>query len=979
MKTVKKIASFICAFSMVLMSTSCNENKGKHSNSVKNSTVSQQCVYNGKDTGLVEKGDILIDLEVVNDKITFTKVKSEEFAQINVFNPVTSRKESYDFDLSDFEDGLSDFANVYSDDGSFYLVNRFNDETVIYDIDKENLKVSSVTIPEIPVSDFCTDDKGVFYLSYYVYDIQNKSAIIDVYSGGKKQKTIDFSEMLSVSGNICVCDIYADSGENLYVLYSVNSDVYLTKLDGNSDIISNNVVEGIFGENNQLVISEKGRFFVVNRGGAGMTLINEINPETCETIEYYEENTIGMILSGISDYDYLIYENDMFTGVKKDEEIYDELSEYSDYFVDSNIDVYNGKSVSFGVKYRYDSLLVKADKNTYEVISQEKIELEDNCYIIDSCYKNQEYVYLCGDNQMQFLILTDSDGKITGRKELDIDKSRYLSDVETDGKNIYILATENENSYCIKFDKNMDFASETEIANTRGNLKIIYADGDLYGYNESLYKIDCINRKAVKMDIDLRLTDVYSYNDTPVVKDEKGIVYTYDDGNISEIINTKEMTFLNSNQISTIKFIDENNFLVYSDITGKLQIVNKLDESQLKDISIINLACDSDNVELKNMISDFNAENTSTMIVLSDYSTEEKLEQLNIEIASGNVPDIIVSSGNMDLSIYENMGVLQDLTSYIENDDTINAEDYHTNIFRACSSQGKITQIVPYYTVITAVGKSSVLGEKMGWSYSEFSDFISENSGRDIFYSGWFRDGLMYNDIPYYAFSDFIDIKNEKISINEKFSELLSICNSYIGEEPDENSFYDKNELTDDFDMRFRNDNCLVEVMEIGSIDTLCALKDVIINEDIVLKGLPADNSNGSYVNPGLKVSMLTTCKEKDSAWKFIRRYLEDEYQKQIRGSYFPAKKDAFEFLYSECEETKYYLGDTVYDVHVPDKEYKNMISTWIESITDSICSENRLSNIILSELELYFGGQQNEEETIKELKRKIELYLSEV
>lgn len=976
MEILRKIALFVCVFCILLINSSCNENK-KQDSSTKNPLVSHQYVYKEEDTRLVEDGDSLIDFEVVNDKITFTKVQNEKFAQITEFNPITFQTENYDFNLSDFEYGLNDYAKIYSNGKNFYLVNVFTDKTVVYIIDKEELKISSVVISEVSTQSFCADNKGTFYLSYYVYDIQSKSVIIDVYSNNMKCRTINFSEALSADYNISICDMRPDYDDNLYVLYTFNDNVYLAKIRNDGEVVSNNVVEGIFGGSNRLITSENERLFVLNSAEVGMALINEINPKTCETIEYYEENTIGIILNGVSCYDYLIYENGIFIGVKKDEEIYDELSESFDFTDD--ISIYNGKSIAFNLKFKYDTLLVKADKNTYEVISQIKINLEEDYYIIDSCYKNQEYIYLCGDYKTYFLAFVDDEGNVIEKKELNIDESRYLSGIEMDEDNIYILAIENENCCCMKFDKNMNFISEVSIDSVKGNLKILYADNELYGCNEALYKIDFTNKKAIKVDTEFVLSDAYSCNDKLVVKDKKGILYIYNAGDTSEIMNTNEMIFLNSDMISQIEFVDENNFLVYSDISGKLQMVNKLNESELENISVINIASDIESTELKNIISEFNAENDDTVLVLSDYSTDEKLEQLNMEIANGNIPDIIVSNGRMDMSIYENMGVLEDLTSYIENDKTINIDDYYTNIFRACSSQGKITQIVPFYTIVTAVGKSSVLSENMGWNYSEFSNFVMENSSKDILYRGWFHEGMDYRIIPYYVFSDFIDTKNKKIEINPEFAQLLSVCKSHISEPDDEEAYYDKNKLASGYDMRFRNDTCLMEVTEIYSIDELCNLKDAIINEDIVLKGLPADNSNGSYVCPKLKLSMLTTCKEKEKAWNFIRKYLDDEYQKQLNISGFPVKKDAFEMLYSKCEERKHYVGEMICDVHVPNKEYKDMISAWIGSVTDSVCSEKRISDIVIEELEKYFGDQQNEEETIKELERKIELYMSEV
>ncbi|MBE6842293.1 MAG: carbohydrate ABC transporter substrate-binding protein [Ruminococcus sp.] len=977
MKKVKKIVSFICAFSIAFMSVSCNEKEENQNSGTKNLSIAQQCVYRGKNIELVEPGDSLIDFEVADDQITFTKLKNEELAQISTFDLVNFEVNSYDFNLSDFEEGLCDYPSIYSNEQKFYLVNEFVDKTVIYIVDKEKLTISSVVVPEISAQSFCVDNKDMFYLSYYVYDIQSKSVIIDIYSDGQKYKTVNLSEILSDSNNICVCDMYVDGDDNLYVLYTLNDEVYIAKLGNNGDVISNSIVDGIFGQLNNLITSENGRFFVVNRAGAGEILINEIDPQTCQTIEYYEENTVGVILDGVSGYDYIVYDNNTFTGIKINEGISEDLYESSDGF--ENVNICEDEGISFGVKFRYDSSFIKADKNTYEVISQTKINLGDDCYIIDSCYKNQEYIYLCGDDNTQFMIFTDENGNVAKREEINIGENIYLSCIETDGDNIYALATDYEECNCIKFDKNMDFISEVSVDSVKGDFKILYADNELYGCNGDLYKIDFADNKAVKLDVESTICDIYQHNDGLAVKDEKGRIYIYDDSDMSEIINTSELSFLNSNQISQIEFVDENNFLVYSDISGKLQMVNTLNESELENISVINIASDIESTELKNIISEFNAENDDTVLVLSDYSTDEKLEQLNMEIANGNIPDIIVSNGRMDMSIYENMGVLEDLTSYIENDKTINIDDYYTNIFRACSSQGKITQIVPFYTIVTAVGKSSVLSENMGWNYSEFSNFVMENSSKDILYRGWFHEGMDYRIIPYYVFSDFIDTKNKKIEINPEFAQLLSVCKSHISEPDDEEVYYDKNKLSSGYDMRFRNDTCLMEVTEIYSIDELCNLKDAIINEDIVLKGLPADNSNGSYVCPKLKLSMLTTCKEKEKAWNFIRKYLDDEYQKQLNISGFPVKKDAFEMLYSKCEERKHYVGEMICDVHVPNKEYKDMISAWIGSVTDSVCSEKRISDIVIEELEKYFGDQQNEEETIKELERKIELYMSEV
>ena len=348
-----------------------------------------------------------------------------------------------------------------------------------------------------------------------------------------------------------------------------------------------------------------------------------------------------------------------------------------------------------------------------------------------------------------------------------------------------------------------------------------------------------------------------------------------------------------------------------------------------------------------------------------------------MEIASGSIPDIIISNGRMELSKYENMGVLVDFLEYFEKDDTINIDDYYHNIFKACSSSGKITQIVPVYSVVTGFGKTSVLGSERGWDISEFLKKAEENPEKEILYSGLFRNNVEYIDIWYNTLCEYIDFENKKFEIDDNFTYILAALKPYIYHDFDENLEYDKNELSYDFDMRFRKDAVLFDVVDIESIDTFRYLKDAVVSEDMVLKGFPSDKGTCSYVNPHISIAMLTSCKEKDTAWKFIRKYLENEYQDSIISN-FPVKKSSFEMIFEKCEEGEQYVGDILCEIHAPSLQDKKMITKWIESLNTSVCRENRISSIIYGELERYLNNEQNEDKTLKEVKRKIELYLSE-
>jgi fructose-1-phosphate kinase PfkB-like protein len=54
-------------------------------------------------------------------------------------------------------------TEVDSDDENFYLINRAQDKTVVYVIDKHELIVSDTIISEAPAQNFCAGSKGSFY------------------------------------------------------------------------------------------------------------------------------------------------------------------------------------------------------------------------------------------------------------------------------------------------------------------------------------------------------------------------------------------------------------------------------------------------------------------------------------------------------------------------------------------------------------------------------------------------------------------------------------------------------------------------------------------------------------------------------------------------------------------------------------------------------------------------------------------------
>ena len=975
---------FACVAVLLLAMTSlsgCRQNQ-KNTNKLDHPNADQtnSFFYKTTDTGLVEGEQSLVDLRIADDKLLVTKTISKRVVDFICYDAESGQSETVSLDYDSFENGLNENFTIAADDTNCYLLSPGEESSVVYTVDLKQKSVSCLDLQTPHVYNFCTDGNGGFLIAYYQYDIRNQYVMLEQYQNGSKAGSVDLSKLLENGNTIDLCDISADGDDNCYVVYTMNNKAYAAKIGPDQKLISKAVLSGILGMDNHIIRSGSGTLFVANRDESGLILLNSIDAETCETKEFFEEKDADNILNGVGDYDYIAVNSAGYHGVKTESGKHELLRESAGYQSAAFAAGHALTSASIGCQY--ENVLVKAEKGTNNSLSETVLAMDPDCCVTDAAYLNDKFCYLCQNNKKQFLLVTDQDGKTEKTQEFDGTEKGVAQEICADQSgNLYIVSGDNDTFSFRKLDQDFKPQGEIKIDDMKGVKRLVCAGGNVYSnmLDGDTYKLDFAQNKAEKNDLGCFVYDCYAHGDTFMIQDDAGVVYSYQNNALNEVFSCNELSQLNSMGVSEIFFDSTEHFYVWSDIEQKLYEINKVNTADITDSKVLNVAFDIDNASLKRMISGFTFENENVLFKLSDYSTDEKVEKLNTDIASGIVPDIIVSDGRIDLSVFENMGVLEDLTDYFEKDSAISSDDYYMNIFRACSNTGKLNQIVPRFSVVTGFGKSSLLGTELGWNNAEFLEKTAANPDKDIIFNGLFKNNVRYEDILYYNLVDMIDFEHKKFNIDAHYAKVLADMKPYMISEIEDYANYSKNDLSAEFDERFRKDRVLFDIQDIFNVNDICILRDATVNEDIVLKGLPSASSNGSYVRPYFKVAMLTSCKEKDTAWAFIKQYLSDTYQDTTEMDGFPVKKSAVEATFDRCEERKIFVGDTPVDVHVPSQELRSMTRDWLASISKSVCIENRLANIICPELDKYLNAQQNEEQTLKEIKRKIELYLSEV
>lgn len=135
---------------------------------------------------------------------------------------------------------------------------------------------------------------------------------------------------------------------------------------------------------------------------------------------------------------------------------------------------------------------------------------------------------------------------------------------------------------------------------------------------------------------------------------------------------------------------------------------------------------------IRDAVIDFNASNGKYAVEIIDYSqynTDDAPEagvlRLNLDIISGNAPDIIDLT-SLPLGQYENMGLLEDLSAYFDREGSPAMAE---NLLNALKSGGKLCAIVPCCTIMTIEAYAQALPDEEDHS----SETANMASGTQIY------------------------------------------------------------------------------------------------------------------------------------------------------------------------------------------------------------------------------------------------------
>ncbi|WP_044974637.1 extracellular solute-binding protein [Ruminococcus sp. HUN007] len=483
--------------------------------------------------------------------------------------------------------------------------------------------------------------------------------------------------------------------------------------------------------------------------------------------------------------------------------------------------------------------------------------------------------------------------------------------------------------------------------------------------------------------------------------------YSFADKKITEIINWIDSDIIF--QVWNAAFLGEDSIICqgydYSTGEDQLFILKRADDETLKKIQnkkIMTIACvglEYNNL-FKEKVVDFNRNSDEFRVQVNDYCKFSKYEddtynsgafQLNNDMASGNVPDILIGTDEVNMTSFAAKNILADLTTYFDNDADIKREDYFENLLDMCSYKGKLNQIFAGFSIKTIAGPASNLGKEHAFTYEQLASL--KKNGR-IFFKDTSRTELI-NYLIKDNLSEYVDFENKSCSFDKDgFAQIIDLIaeeGSTQNKDEPVDAFKPYKEDSDDLSYvsRYKDKMCQLELMDSYNFFNFLDLQQGALGEEAVFKGMPSDNGSGIIISPEMTFAICEKSKNKDAAWEFIKSFITKEYQDEMNKGYtnsFPIRKDSFDALLKKAKNPDEYC---YYSVTKPDGTYAEMnpiddstsekFRKAVESADRCVFSDERIETIIDEALDQVFNDQKSSQEAADEIQSKVSTYLNEI
>lgn len=642
----------------------------------------------------------------------------------------------------------------------------------------------------------------------------------------------------------------------------------------------------------------------------------------------------------------------------------DENGNMDSYYIDDE-----GRFVMLYQKYndsdsgsyapKYSIIIKDAEGNNVsetDISDAFKTDSQEDFYFNRTMFGKDGYLYASyshGDSDKTTVCRVNSDGTLAGQVQID----DYVDTMIFDNEGNMIISYYNKDKYeyyYIDFDKGA-LGEQLKMNDDDGNMygNLLSGHGDITFFTKDstgLYKYDGDSKEK---------TMILKWLDCGLVGDNVNEVVPLEDGRI---------------------------FCICNDMEGntKVGILEKSDESQA-DKKVIKLGSVYSNSELQEKIIAFNKSNNEYKIESVNYENQDDpAKAFANDIIAGNIPDIIDVS-NLDIENYIGKGILEDLTPYLEKDDTVNKDFFVDGVLDATAVDGKNYYLVNNFSIVTIAAKASdVKDYAEGWTVQDMIEYYNSKPEGTELVEYQTKDTLFYSMICS-DIGNYIDWKTGEVKFDtDEFRSVIEFCNKFPKE-----ADYDEESQTY---KKIKEGKLLLNTLYLSDLEEFQVYRQMFDN-DVAYIGYPSSDKNGTYMNfYDSTLAMATVSENKDAVWEFIK-FVQTEKNKVRFRNGIPASKAEFDKMIKEKTTTEEYVdedGETIRpldetsgwnDLEVKIKpaseEDVQMLKELIKK-SKVVSNNDEITTMLEEEINNYFEGTKSLDDIVKIIQDKLSKYVNE-
>ena len=458
--------------------------------------------------------------------------------------------------------------------------------------------------------------------------------------------------------------------------------------------------------------------------------------------------------------------------------------------------------------------------------------------------------------------------------------------------------------------------------------------------------------------------------------------------------------------------------------TYQLIVLHRIDASEVKEKTVLTLACMGLDWSLRSKIVEYNKSNDQYRIQVVDYSeyaTDDDynagITKLTTEIISGSVPDLFLTS-SLPIDKYAAKGVVADLYTFMDGGSGLSRDYFVPQVLKAIEKEGKLYELPTKFSVETAYALSSIVDQYDTWNVAAVQDAMTQlQEGATVFSTGWTKSSVLNNCLTR-NLAAFVDWTTGKCTFDsEAFQQLLAFCNSFPDDSSsDDGIAYSSAAATVDTmdDPVWESDATrILSGKQLMATTSFYGFEDYIYNiypvkDKVTFVGYPSESGepgNSFYIQCPMAISSVT--KYPDAAWDFVSTMIRQTNEDAESMYAFPISQEAFDKKMTAVMTEQYQLDENGEQVDwdedgEPDKMsigsyevVENGESTWqevyaltqedidqilsvINSATGIVDYDDEILSIVSDEVSAYFAGDKDVQTTANMIQSRVNLYVQE-